>query len=132
MLDTNILISGLLWDGNEARIIEEAEKGEIKLYISNALLEELEGVLKRDKFLKKIESKEYTVDRALAKIVLIATLIKPQYKINTIKEDIDDNRVLECAVSAKASLIISGDSHLLKLKNYSGIDIISASDYVKQ
>lgn len=132
MLDTNILISGLLWDGNEARIIEEAEKGKIKLYISNALLEELEGVLKRDKFFKKIESKEYTVDRALAKIALIATLIKPQYKINTIKEDSDDNRVLECAVSAKASLIISGDSHLLKLKNYSGINIISASDYVKQ
>ena len=131
VLDTNTLISGLLWDGNEARVIEKAENKEIKLFISPELIEELEGVLKREKFCKRLEGKEYTVDKAVSKIALIATLIKPTHKINVIKEDSEDNRVLECAVSAKADVIISGDSHLLDLKDYSGIDIITASEFIK-
>lgn len=131
VLDTNTLISGLLWDGNEARVIEKAENKEIKLFISPELIEELEGVLKREKFCKRLEGKEYTVDKAVSKIALIATLIKPTHKINVIKEDSEDNRVLECAVSAKVDVIISGDSHLLDLKDYSGIDIITASEFIK-
>lgn len=132
VLDTNTLISGLLWDGNEVRVIEKAENKEIKLFISPELIEELEGVLKREKFCKRLEGKEYTVDKAVSKIALIATLIKPTHKINVIKEDSEDNRVLECAVSAKVDVIISGDSHVLDLKDYSGIDIITASEFIKQ
>jgi putative PIN family toxin of toxin-antitoxin system len=118
VLDTNTLISGLLWDGNEARVIEKAENKEIKLFISPELIEELEGVLKREKFCKRLEGKEYTVDKAVSKIALIATLIKPTRKINVIKEDSEDNRVLECAVSAKVDVIVSGD-------------IITASEFIK-
>ena len=50
VLDTNTLISGILWDGNEARVIEEAENNKVQLFISQKLLQELEGVLKREKF----------------------------------------------------------------------------------
>ncbi len=81
VLDTNALISGLLWDGNEVRVIEKAENKEIKLFTSPELIEELEGVLKREKFCKRLEGKEYTVDKAVSKIALIATLIKPTHKI---------------------------------------------------
>lgn len=132
VLDTNTLISGLLWDGNEARVIEKAENKEIKLFISPELIEELEGVLKREKFCNRLEGKEYTVDKAVSKIALIATLIKPTRKINVIKEDPEDNRVLECAASAKVDIIVSGDSHLLDLKDYSGIDIITTSEFIKK
>ncbi len=131
-LDTNTLISGLLWDGNEARIIEKAEKKEIRLFISQEILEEIEGVLKREKFSKRLEDKEYTVEKAVAKVALISTLIEPTYKINVIKEDPDDNRVLECAVSAKADVIISGNAHLLNLAKYKGINIISANNFIKR
>jgi len=55
VLDTSTLISGLLWGGNESMVIEKAEKRTIKLFISHHLLKELEGVLKRDKFSKKLE-----------------------------------------------------------------------------
>ncbi len=132
VLDTNTLISGLLWDGNEAKVIEKAEKQEIRFFISSHILKELEGVLKRRKFSKKLEGKEYTVEKAVAKIALIATLIEPGNKINVIKEDPDDNRVLECAVSAQASVIVSGDNHLLSLKTYAGIDIITASELLNK
>jgi len=132
VLDTNTLISGILWDGNEAKIIEKAERNEIQLFISQKLLKELEEVLKREKFSKKLEGKKYTVNEAVTKIALIAVLIESTHKINVIKEDPDDNRVLECAVSAKADVVISGDGHLLSLKNYAGIDIIPASEFIKQ
>jgi putative PIN family toxin of toxin-antitoxin system len=132
VLDTNTLSSGLLWDGNESMVIEKAEKKEIKLFISYQMLEELEGVLKRKKFSKKLEGKEYTVEKAVAKIALIATLIEPNVDIDIIKEDPDDNKVLECAVSARATVIVSGDSHLLNLNNYAGIQIISTVDFIKQ
>jgi len=130
VLDTNTLISGILWDGNEARVIEEAENNKVQLFISQKLLKELEGVLKREKFTRKLEGKESTVEQAVAKIALIATLIEPAKKINIIKDDPDDNRVLECAVTARADVIISGDKHLLKLQTYSGIDIMSARDFL--
>lgn len=132
VLDTNTLISGLLWDGNESMVIEKVEKKEIKLFISYQMLEELEGVLKREKFSKRLEGKEYTVEKAVAKIALIATLVEPNIDIDIIKEDPDDNRVLECAVSARATVIVSGDSHLLNLNDYAGIQIISTIDFIKQ
>lgn len=132
VFDTNTLISGLLWDGNEAMIIEKVEQKEIHLFISREILEELEGVLKREKFSKRLEGKEYTIEKAVAKIALIATLIESKHKINVIKQDPSDNRVLECAVSAKASVIVSGDSHLLNLKNYAEIDILSATEFIEQ
>jgi len=126
VLDTNSLVSALLWDGNEAKIIEKAEKKEIQLFISQEILEELEGVLKREKFIKRLESREYTVEKAVAKIALISTLIEPNVVIDVIKEDSEDNKVLECAVSAKAKYIISGDNHLLSLRSYKGIIIFTA------
>lgn len=132
VLDTNTLVSGLLWDGNEAKVIEKAERHEIRLFISQDLLKELEEVLNREKFSKKLEGREYTVERAVAKIALIATLIRPAHKVNVIKEDPDDNRVLECAVFAEADFIISGDTHLLSLKTYAGIDIITAGSFIKK
>ncbi len=132
VLDTNTLISGLLWDGKESTLIEKAGNRAIKLFLSHQLLAELEGVLKRDKFSKKLEGKEYTVEKAVAKIALIATLIEPNIKIDVVKEDPDDNRVLECAVSAEATVIVSGDSHLLNLENYAGIDILSSTDFMNQ
>ncbi|MGP8329881.1 MAG: putative toxin-antitoxin system toxin component, PIN family [Methanosarcinaceae archaeon] len=63
---------------------------------------------------------------------LIATLIELNVDIDIIKKDSDDNRVLECAVSARATVIVSGDSHLLNLNDYAGIQIISTIDFIKQ
>ena len=94
------------------------------------MLEELAGVLKRKKFSKKLEGKEYTIEKAIAKIALISTLIEPNININKIKEDLADNRVLECAISCKADFIVSGDKHLLNLKEYEGIKIIKAAEFI--
>jgi len=131
VLDTNTIISGLLWDGNESAIIRKAEQKEIIIFTSELLLKELEKVLQRDKFQKRLKNKKYSIKKSIKKIRLLFNIVEPKQSIDTIKNDPDDNRVLECAVCAKADIIVSGDNDLLNLKNYLGINIITAKKFLE-
>jgi putative PIN family toxin of toxin-antitoxin system len=57
----------------------------------------------------------------------IAAVVEPELRISAV-EDEPDNRILECAVAARASAIVTGDRHLLALKSYQGIGIMTVSD----
>lgn len=132
VLDTNTLISGLLWDGNEAKIIEKAEKGEIQLFTALKILEELKGVLERNKFTGKLEDAELTVEKAVTKINLLSTIIELGKELQVITDDPEDNRILECALMAEVNFIISGDHHLLDLKRFGDIEILTAKEYLQR
>ncbi len=71
------------------------------------------------------------IDSFEEELLRVATLVVPSKKIDIIKEDPDDNKVLECAIEGNVDYIISGDRHLLKLKEYSGIRIVRASWLLK-
>lgn len=58
-------------------------------------------------------------------------IVAPQQKLNIIKQDPDDNVILECAIEGKAGYIVSGDRHLLALKQYRGIKIITARQFIE-
>jgi len=60
-----------------------------------------------------------------------AEIITPKIVIDVIKEDPPDNRILECAVEGRADLIVSGDRHLRRLKNYQGIPIVRPVDFLR-
>ena len=87
------------------------------------MLSELDGVLRRDKFLKRLEQIGIEVDQLVAGYLSIATLVQPQAIIPTIADDPDDDMVLATALEALANLIVSGDRHLLALSEYRGIAI---------
>ncbi len=106
-------------------ILETVINGKAQLAISESLLEELRGVLERPKF--QISSK--VIQAILSEISALAEIYLPTQKIDAVKSDPDDNRVLECALAAKADLIISGDSDLLELKRFRGIPILSPDQY---
>lgn len=130
VLDTNVLISSLLKPGSKARqIYRLALRGEIKLYISKPLLNELERVLEYPKFeIEKLQKELF-----LKTLKQIAVFVYPRQRIDLIKEDPPDNRVLECGVGGKAGYIISGDKgHLLPLREYEGIKIVSPAEFLKQ
>jgi len=61
-------------------------------------------------------------------IIESSVIINPKIKLNVIKEDPDDNKFLEAGISGNADLIISQDKHLLKLKEYQGIKIVSPEE----
>lgn len=63
-------------------------------------------------------------------IVENSTLVKPKFKLNMIKEDPEDNRVLDCALQAKTDFIVSGDKHLLKLRKFRHIKILTPREFL--
>lgn len=130
-LDTNVIIRALLSKrGAPAKNIDFWETESFDVAISKPLLEELVSVLgysKIQRYFKQIHSK---TDRLLRLIGAVAIEVAPDFELKIILEDPDDNRVLECAVSAQASYIISGDKHLLGLRSYRGIQILSPIEFV--
>ena len=60
----------------------------------------------------------------------ICEIVEPKMRINIIKKDPDDDKILECDYEGKADLIVSGDKHLLQLKNFKGIEIVTAREFL--
>lgn len=129
--DTNVLVSGLLWSGSPHEIIKLAEKRSILLYSSLPLLEELSVVLGRGKFSSRVEEIYSSREELMESLLNIVEIIRPSVRVSEIKSDPDDNRVLECAVSAGAEFIVSGDLHLLKVKEFINIRIVDPSKFLQ-
>jgi len=126
VLDTNVLISSLLFGGAPREILEMIIAGSIDCSLSTAILDELRDVLQRPKF-------GFSSQQALAiveELCSLCEIVSPSLKIRVVKADPDDDRVIECALEAKAGIIVSGDAHLLELGTHKGIRILSPRDFL--
>lgn len=127
VFDTNIYISAIHFQGSVPRkILELADAGHFHLLISKQIIAEVRGVL-RVKFKYDLAR----LDLAEELIISISQVVDPRIKIKFIKEDPDDDKILECAVEGKADFVVSGDRHLLEIKEYKGIKIISARNFLE-
>lgn len=126
VLDTNIIISAFGWDGKPKEIIEKIVENELEWVISQDQFEELSKVLDYEKFNFSEEQKE----KIKAIVLSISTLVYPKIRLDIVKEDKEDNRILDCAIEGNADYIITGDSHLLKLKEFKGIKILKINDFL--
>jgi len=131
VLDTNVFISGILWKGTPHKIIELAEKQKIEIAISLEILEELAGVIKRPKFKPYLNQAESTPQQIVERVVSLTQVFLSTKRVTIIKIDPTDNMFLSCALASGASFIISGDKHLLNLKQYQGIKVISPAQFFK-
>jgi len=119
VFDSNVYISALLFKGIPGMILKMARKDKITLIVSDEIIAETERILE-DKF----KWPRHNIDKFKTRLSDISESIRPDIKIDIIKERESDNRILECAVSGDANLIVSGDKHLLKLKSYKNIPIV--------
>jgi len=119
VFDSNVYISALLFKGIPGKILDMALKNEIILITSAEIITETVRILR-----EKFKWPEHNIDKFVRRLSDISENIRPSIKFNVIKERESDNRILECAVSGDASLIVSGDRHLLKLKKYKNIPIV--------
>ncbi len=120
VFDTNVLISSTLWDNSVAqKFLFRCIKENIQIFSSQEIIEEYKEILARD-----FDYKEQEIGEILEKILQFINLVNPKNKIDVIKEDVDDNKIIECAVESKSEYIISYDKHLLKLKEFQGIKIV--------
>jgi putative PIN family toxin of toxin-antitoxin system len=128
VLDTNVLISAILFGGKPRQILEKAIRGEIRLCLSEPILEELKGVLQRSKF----EYSPEMIQFILTELTGIADFVNPSETLNVVLEDPEDNRILECAIEAKANYVISGDFHLLRLRSYRNIEVVNVTAFLER
>ena len=120
VLDTNALISSTIWEGSANKTLQLLISKDAKLYTSKSILDEYEKVIRRD-FPQLIDRLPGLMER----IVSFSILAEPSMKLDVVKEDPDDNRIIECAVASKAEYIVTYDIHLLKLKEYCGVKIMA-------
>jgi putative PIN family toxin of toxin-antitoxin system len=130
--DTNIIVSGLLWRSNPRRVLDAAREGALDLFTSAILLTELEDVLSREKFAKLLASIGATPHDLVLGYAALASVIEPATIEPVILADPDDDAVLACAAAAQGEIIVSGDRHLLDLKKYEGIRILTAATLVAE
>ena len=126
VLDTNVLISALLFGGAPREILEMIIAGSIDCSLSTAILDELRDVLQRPKFGFSCRQAAAVVEELCS----VCEVVNPSMRIGVVKGDPDDDRILECALEAKAGIIVSGDSHLLELRTYRGIRILGPADFL--
>jgi uncharacterized protein len=100
---------------------------DISNFISPTIIAEFNRVLQYDKF----QFDPVEIQHALETILSCSTVILPQVKIEIIKDDPADNKILECAVAANAAYIVSGNHHLLQLGSYKQINIVSAKQFIE-
>ena len=126
VLDTNVYVSALNFGGVPLEILVAAVRRKILLFTSPPILLEVEEVLVR-----KFSWSPQRAAHAIRLIQGIAKSVSPQEKLQIIKIDEPDNRILECARAANAKVIVSGDSHLRNLKRFGDVIIISPREFVE-
>lgn len=131
LLDTNVVVSGLLWGGHSRRLLELALTDTIALYSSPVLVDELSQTMHYAKLAKRITALQTTAQSLVVHYSAMVTLVVPQQVPRVIAQDADDDQVLACAVEAHAHLIASGDRHLHSLGgNYQGVRIVTPAEAV--
>jgi putative PIN family toxin of toxin-antitoxin system len=125
VIDTNIYISAVFWGGKPREVVDLGRSGQISIFTSLEIEQEI---------LQKLKTKFRLSDEESAQILLdFSTFTNPVKifrRIKVIHDDPDDNKFIECALSSMAEFIVSGDKHLLRLEHYKGIKILKASEFL--
>jgi putative PIN family toxin of toxin-antitoxin system len=125
--DSNIYVSGLISRrGNPFEFLELARAGKIRAAVSDAILNEVGEVLGR-----KFDWPEGDVAEVRRQIEGFAQKVTPKTVLSAVKDDPDDNRILECASAAGSEYIVTGDKDLLRLGSYDSIRIVTVAEYLK-
>ncbi len=128
VIDTNVFISSFLTrEGNPRKIIDLWKKGEIKLCLSKPIIDEYIEILIRLNIKKGTEINELLQLFAKNYNIIFTSQTK---KLNIVINDPDDDKFFECAVKLNAKYIISGDKHLLNIKDYCGIKVVNPKNFL--
>lgn len=125
VLDTNVIVSGLIWGGPPRRLLDWARQNTITLYTSAVLLDELAEVLAREKFAVPLAAHGLTPNGIMRGYTALAQTVAAPLIPRTVPADADDDAVIACALAAKARLIVTGDRDLLVLHPFQEIAILN-------
>jgi hypothetical protein len=126
VLDTNVYISGIVFGGRPAYLLQLAEGSYFQLLTSNAIRQEVERVLS-----EKFRWTPAMISATCLPFWRASQLVASTFEI-TDCIDPDDNRILECALAGHADCIVSGDHHLLDMKSFRGIAILNINGFLAE
>ena len=127
VIDTNIIVSGFLWNGAPARLIAFVVGQGISVCTSDALLDELEETLTKPKLAKPLALAHQTPNALRGMYQQMCTLVEPEPLPNPIAPDPDDDWVIATAIAAKADLIVTGDKPFLSVGEAAGVRIVTVA-----
>lgn len=132
VLDTNVLISGILWRGVPFQLLRWAEERHLRIYTSLEILAEVYRVLHYPKFQQYIDNQQASPGELFAKIASLCTVVQVDQVVKGVCSDADDEKFLSCALAANVAVLVSGDKHLLDLKKYRSIHILTAREFYEE
>ena len=127
VFDTNVIVSAALYEKSlPALLLSLGLEDKVRFFVSPALLNEYKAVLKRPRF--KLGQKQIT--ELLGKINRKALIVTPAKRLKIVKGDEPDNRVLECAIKAKADFIITGNKRHFPFEEFKGSKIVTPREFI--
>jgi putative PIN family toxin of toxin-antitoxin system len=127
VLDTNVVVSALLWDGAPKRLLKACHSEGILIFTSTPLLEELTETLSKSKLERKIAASMLSADQLVNSYAEWVSVVRPVF-VPRLAPDPDDNVVIGTALAAKADFVVTGDRTLLSVAEYEGVRIVSVRE----
>ncbi|MFA4819814.1 MAG: putative toxin-antitoxin system toxin component, PIN family [Candidatus Aenigmatarchaeota archaeon] len=123
--DTNIIISAIFWSGKPYQVIVNGLKGDYQLVTSPEIVDEVLNKLRN-----KFHLPEDKIEEQANILMSLFHIVIPITKLDVVR-DKSDNKIIECAIDGKADYIVTGDPDLLELKEFNGINILTADQFLK-
>jgi putative PIN family toxin of toxin-antitoxin system len=128
VLDTNVLLSAILFGGPPKQVLDLVISGAVDCCLSLAILDELRDVIRRPRFGFSAEQ----AFNVLEELHTVCEITNPTIRVTVVTIDPDDDKILECAVESTATFVVTGDRHLLNLREFRGIQIVTPAIYLKE
>jgi len=126
VLDTNVFISGIFFGGPPSQILQSWRKSQIKIVLTEQILEEYHRV--GEELSAKYPS--INIEPIIELFTVFGEFVETKGITETICEDPDDNKFIECAIACQSKLIVSGDKHLLQISGYKEIEVLKPRQFV--
>lgn len=126
VLDTNVFISGIFFGGPPSQILQSWRKSQIQIVLTEQILEEYQRV--GEELSAKFPS--INIEPIIELFTIFGEFVETKGITETICEDPDDNKFIECAIASQSKLIVSGDKHLLKISGYKEIEVLKPRQFV--
>ncbi|MDZ7699592.1 MAG: putative toxin-antitoxin system toxin component, PIN family [Deltaproteobacteria bacterium] len=126
VLDTNVFISGIFFGGPPSDILKSWRQSKIQIIFTKEILEEYQRV--GEELSAKYPS--VNIEPIIELFTIFGDFVETTNITETICEDPDDNKFIECAVVSKSKLIVSGDNHLLNISGYKDIEVLKPREFL--
>jgi putative PIN family toxin of toxin-antitoxin system len=128
VFDTNVLLSGIGWRGKPFECLEMARSGAIHGVTCREIIDEL-----AEKLTAKLKLSDDVAIDVIADLMTFLELTSITRTLRVVADDPEDDKVLECAVAARADFVVTGDKrHLLPIRVYAGVEIVSPAELIRR